>query len=78
MNMLKLFRWYDTLIVAEDESSARSLLREHYTSSEINREPIKIQKGTVDLTTDNGETFQDYLPDEVVALCGRGIIPDGG
>lgn len=75
---MKLFRWYDRLIVAEDETDARKLLREHYAPSEIKRNTISRVYRSVDLTVDNGDSFQAYIPTKAVKACGRGIIPDIG
>lgn len=73
---LRLFRWYDRLIVAEGSDDARTLLREHYTPSEIRRAAVERITHSVELTTDDGETFQKYTPAEAAKACGRGLVPE--
>jgi hypothetical protein len=73
---MKLFRWYDTLIVAKDEQDAKSQLRGEYTAAEIKRQPICRQRRSVDLSSDDGETFEPWKPSEVVRYLGRGIVPE--
>lgn len=76
---MQLFRWYDRLIVAEDEQDARSLLREHYEAREIKRDRVvRVRRGPISLSIDNGDSFHDYSVADAIKKCGRGLIPDIG
>lgn len=76
---MKVFQWYDVLIVAQSKADARSLLLGIASASEIRRGgSVSEVQGKISLTNDHGETFHSYTPADVVEMCGRGIIPEAG
>lgn len=73
---LKLFRWYDELIVARDLDDAKALLKERYTSSEIRSEPLRAVLKSVELIVGgDDDNVSMFTPAEAVQACGRGIVP---
>lgn len=77
MPKLKVFSWYDLLVVAEDESDVRRLIREKtgMAAAEIRQYgAVKRVRRSQELTTDGGDTFNSYSPTEIAGF-GRGVLP---
>lgn len=76
---MKLFQWFDTLIVAEDEKDVRVLLKEQkgLDGRSLRRYPIKQVRRSVELcNTSDHDEVNSYTPTEVIKVNGRGVIPD--
>lgn len=76
---MKLYQWFDTLIVAEDEADARNLLKEQrgLHGRSLRSYPIRQVRRSVELcSTSNHDERSMYTPSEAVRACGRGVVPD--
>lgn len=80
-NGLKLYRWFDLLIVAPTKRDAQSQLMEHgLTLTSFRRFPLELVRGEVEMQEqdDKANVITVKRPaQEVIELCGRGIIPEG-
>lgn len=77
---LRLYRWFDKLIVASTKRDAQSMLTETgLTLTNFRRFPLTEVKGEVEMQErPEGEPINVMRPaQEVIELCGRGIIPEG-
>lgn len=75
---MKLYQWYDTLIVAKDEIDVRKLMKEVHgiDGRSMRRYPIKQVRRKVELvSTSDHDDRAMYKPKEVVSQHGRGVIP---
>jgi hypothetical protein len=75
---LKLYQWYDELIVAEDEADVRKCLKEQrdYDGRTLRHQPIERVFGAQEMcNTSNQDITSNYRPSEIVKMFGRGVVP---
>lgn len=79
-NGLKLYRWFDTLVVAVSKRDVQSQLTEQgLTLTNFKRFPVTLVRGNVKMQErpDGEPVTVERTPREIIETCGRGVIPEG-